>query len=254
MKQFKFSKETSMASLVLLAVYAVYGAFRIPYIQFFVCLLAGAIAYMMTKSYEIALIGLLVVNFVSGFVSLCATKSGFVDGPKEISGRVKGFLTPGVGTVQGFANADDVSGNEMTAETEDAVATKESVPATVDNKPKKAGKAEKTGGGDKAEGTEKANKADGFEGDKGLFKLGAIPSDGAGGLHIDAGSTVMNALKALKPDQIQAMTQDTKQLLETQKNLMEMLKTFSPMMQEGKQMMDTFNGMFGGSSGANNVA
>lgn len=240
-----------MASLVLLAVYAVYGAFRIPYIQFFVCLLAGAIAYMMTKSYEIALIGLLVVNFVSGFVSLCATKSGFVDGPKEISGRVKGFLTPGVGTVQGFANADDVSGNEMTAETEDAVATKESVPATVDNKPKKAGKAEKTGGGDKAEGTEKA---DGFEGDKGLFKLGAIPSDGAGGLHIDAGSTVMNALKALKPDQIQAMTQDTKQLLETQKNLMEMLKTFSPMMQEGKQMMDTFNGMFGGSSGANNLA
>lgn len=243
-----------MASLVLLGVYAVYGAFRIPYIQFFVCLLAGAIAYMMTKSYELALVGLLVVNFVSGFVAICASKSGFADGPTEISGRVKGFLTPGVGTVQGFANADDVSGNEMTAEPEDAVATKESVPATVDNKPKKAGKATKTGGGDKAEGTEKADKTDGFEGAKGLFKLGAIPSDGAGGLHIDAGSTVMNALKALKPDQIHAMTQDTKQLLETQKNLMEMLKTFSPMIQEGKQMMDTFNGMFGGSSGANNVA
>jgi hypothetical protein len=245
MKQMKFSKETSMASLVLLAVYAVYGAFRIPYIQFFVCLLAGAIAYIMTNSYELALVGLLVVNFVSGFVSLCATKSGFVDGPKEISGRVKGFLTPGVGSVQGFANADDVSGNEMTAEPEDEVATKESAPATVDNKPKKAGKAGKTGGGDNA---------DGFEGAKGLFKLGAIPSDGAGGLHIDAGSTVMNALKALKPDQIHAMTQDTKQLLETQKNLMDMLKTFSPMIQEGKQMMDTFNGMFGGSAGANNLA
>jgi hypothetical protein len=64
----------------------------------------------------------------------------------------------------------------------------------------------------------------------------------------------MNALKALKPDQIHAMTQDTKQLLETQKNLMDMLKTFSPMIQEGKQMMDTFNGMFGGSAGANNLA
>jgi hypothetical protein len=245
MKQMKFSKETSMASLVLLAVYAVYGAFRIPYIQFFVCLLAGAIAYIMTNSYELALVGLLVVNFVSGFVSLCATKSGFMEGPNEISGLVKGFLTPGVGSVQGFANADDVSGNEMTAEPEDEVATKESAPATVDNKSKKAGKAGKTGGGDKA---------DGFEGAKGLFKLGAIPSDGAGGLHIDAGSTVMNALKALKPDQIHAMTQDTKQLLETQKNLMDMLKTFSPMIQEGKQMMDTFNGMFGGSAGANNLA
>jgi hypothetical protein len=243
MKEFKFSKETSMASLVLLVVYAVYGAFRIPYIQFFVSLLAGAIAYMMTKSYELGIIGLLVANFVCGFVSLCASNSGFVDGPAEISGRVTGFLTPGVGSVQGFANADDVSGNEMTEETE------ASEPATVDNKPKKAGKAEKTGGGDKAEGTAKADKTDGFEGDKGLFKLGAIPSDKAGGLHIDAGSTVMNALKALKPDQIKAMTQDTKQLLETQKNLMDMLKTFSPMMQEGKQMMDTFNGMFGASAG-----
>ena len=242
-----------MASLVLLAVYVIYGAFRIPYIQFFVALLAGGIAYTMTKSYELGLIGLLVVNFLAGFVSVCVINSGFTDGPNEISGRVKGFLTPGVGTVQGFANADDMSGNEMTAEPEDQLATKESVPATVDNKPKKAGKAAKTGGGN-VEGTEKADKTDGFEGAKGLFKLGAIPSDGAGGLHIDAGSTVMNALKALKPDQIHAMTQDTKQLLETQKNLMEMLKTFSPMIQEGKQMMDTFNGMFGASSGANNLA
>ena len=46
------------------------------------------------------------------------------------------------------------------------------------------------------------------------------------------------------------MTQDTKQLMETQKNLMDMLKTFTPIVQEGRQMMDTFNGLFGPSAGA----
>jgi len=55
----------------------------------------------------------------------------------------------------------------------------------------------------------------------------------------------MNALNALKPDQLKAMTTDTKQLIETQKSLMSMLQTIKPMMHEGRQMMDTFNDMFG---------
>lgn len=90
--------------------------------------------------------------------------------------------------------------------------------------------------------------AQGFQGaaaePPGLFKLGALPSDAAGGYHIDAGTTVMNALKALKPDQIKAMTQDTQKLIETQKSLMDMLRTFKPMMSEGKEMMETFSQLF----------
>jgi hypothetical protein len=92
--------------------------------------------------------------------------------------------------------------------------------------------------------------AQGFQDNGALFKLGAIPSDGKGGFHIDAGTTVMNALSALKPDQINAMTKDTKQLIETQKSLMSMLQTFQPMLSEGKQLMDTFNTMFAPTSGA----
>jgi hypothetical protein len=93
---------------------------------------------------------------------------------------------------------------------------------------------------------------------EGLFKLGEVPKDLKGGLHIDSGTTVMNALNALKPEQIDAMTKDTKKLIETQKSLMNMLKSVAPMVNEGRQMMDTFNTMFGPSLGAtpppNNVA
>jgi hypothetical protein len=234
MKQMK----TSMVALVVFVVYAIYGAFRIPYIQYIVALLAGAIGYGMTKSYEIGLIALLAVNFLYGLMILSLKKSGFIDGPREISGRVRGMLNPGVGTIQGFA---DVSGNDGMAPDTDAgkdVATVKSEPAPV--KEAKEAKEEK----------QEKQSNDGFQADNGLFKLGRLPTESKGGSYIDTGSTISNALKSLKPEQIQAMTRDTQQLLETQKNLMEMLKTFAPMISEGKDMMKTFNGMFGPSSGA----
>jgi len=77
------------------------------------------------------------------------------------------------------------------------------------------------------------------------FKLGEIPSQVNNGPHIDAGSTLMKAIQGLNPDQINAMTKDTKQLIETQKSLMGMLGTMKPMMQDGKELMDTFQQMFG---------
>jgi hypothetical protein len=79
----------------------------------------------------------------------------------------------------------------------------------------------------------------------GMFKLGSIPADVVGGAHIDVGTTLMNALNSLKPDQVKAMTDDTRKLLETQKSLMGMLGTMKPMIQDGKQLMDTFTEMFG---------
>jgi hypothetical protein len=83
------------------------------------------------------------------------------------------------------------------------------------------------------------------KGTSGMFKLGSIPSDAAGGAHIDVGTTLMNALNSLKPDQVKQMTDDTRKLMETQKSLMDMLGTMKPLLSDGKQMMDTFQGMFG---------
>ena len=79
----------------------------------------------------------------------------------------------------------------------------------------------------------------------GMFKLGEIPSDATDGPHIDVGTTMMNALNALKPDQVKQMTDDTRKLLETQKSLMGMLSSMKPMLQDGKALMGTFNDMFG---------
>ena len=77
------------------------------------------------------------------------------------------------------------------------------------------------------------------------FKLGEIPSQVNNGPHIDAGSTLMKAIKGLNPDQINAMSKDTQQLIETQKSLMGMLGTMKPMLNDGKQLMETFQQMFG---------
>jgi len=63
--------------------------------------------------------------------------------------------------------------------------------------------------------------------------------------HLDAGTTFVNAYKQLQPDQISAMTKDTQELINTQKQLMSTLNTLKPLMTDGKQIMDTFQNYFG---------
>jgi hypothetical protein len=63
------------------------------------------------------------------------------------------------------------------------------------------------------------------------------------GYHLDAGTTFLNAYKALKPDQIAAMTRDTQELLATQKSLMTMLDSFGPLMKDMNKITGFFNGM-----------
>jgi hypothetical protein len=83
-----------------------------------------------------------------------------------------------------------------------------------------------------------------------LFKVGQMPSENSDGPKLDSGSTLLKAMEAFKPEQINAMTSDTKQLLETQKNLMGMLNQMRPVLADGKELLQTFSGMFGNSGGA----
>ena len=64
------------------------------------------------------------------------------------------------------------------------------------------------------------------------------------GFHLDSGTTFLNAYKALKPDQIAAMTKDTQDLLATQKSLIGMLDSFGPLMKD----MSKITGFFGTSN------
>lgn len=83
-----------------------------------------------------------------------------------------------------------------------------------------------------------------------LFKVGKMPSENMDGPKLDAGSTLMKAMESFKPEQINAMTADTKSLLETQKSLMNMLTQMRPVLADGKELLQTFSGMFGNSGGA----
>jgi hypothetical protein len=78
-----------------------------------------------------------------------------------------------------------------------------------------------------------------------LGKPYTLPSENDDkGYHLDAGTTFLNAYKALKPDQIAAMTRDTQDLLATQKSLVGMLESFGPLMKD----MKSITGIFGSSS------
>ena len=97
---------------------------------------------------------------------------------------------------------------------------------------------------DKKTATEEFKSATG-----GLFKLGEMPSEHKDGPHLDAGKTIMQSMSSFDPKAISAMTQDTKKLLETQKGLMSMLNQMRPVLADGRELLSTFSGMFGGNGG-----
>ena len=101
----------------------------------------------------------------------------------------------------------------------------------------------------------KAGSSDGFqEPSAGLFKLGELPSEMKKGPFIDTASTITKAMNALQPDQMAAMTAESQSLMETQKNLMGMLQSMRPVLQDGRQLLDTFSGIFGGLGGLGGLA
>jgi len=71
------------------------------------------------------------------------------------------------------------------------------------------------------------------------------------GVHLDAGSTFLNAYKALKPEQIAAMTRDTQELLATQKSLVAMLDSFGPLMKDMSKITGFLGPQAGGPVGTN---
>jgi hypothetical protein len=79
-----------------------------------------------------------------------------------------------------------------------------------------------------------------------------LPSEkGDGEHHMDSGTTFMNAYKQLKPEQINALTNDTQKLIAVQKDLMSNLSNLKPLISDGKEIMKTFKSFFGSDPTAN---
>ena len=162
--------------------------------------------------------------------------------------EIKGMLSNGY--MEGFADASsvddpvpDAGSKGAEKKKEDSAATNSDAPAPVKEhgNVSESFKNDLPGG---AVGVFKKDSAKTAAENTALFRLGSIPTDSGDGPHIDASSTLMNALNALKPDQIKGMTEDTRKLMETQQNLMGMLQSMKPMLQDGKKMMETFGTIF----------
>ena len=233
--------------MVLFTLYFLYGMFKIPLLEYVSCLAVGAIIYGITNSIEFGVLGLLIANLILPMFR--SSKEGF----KDATAVTEETETTATATETPMPTRKEPVTGLVSEATSVATKTKEfagtSTPASA-----------KVVNANVKQINEKVPPAnqpaelvnDGFKGSTsgGLFKLGEIPTDEKGGYHIDPGTSVLNALKSLKPDQISAMTQDTKQLIETQKTLMNMLQSFKPMMAEGKDMMDTFQQMFSPKGGS----
>lgn len=257
---------TQGASTLILAVYLLHTFMTSSLVTVLIALAGGIIAYGFLESYELAVAFCVVSGVLYGLLNQTKfsyeskiTKEGFGnDTTEQIVNRVQvmqkqkakkepsGVLASSF--AEGFADATtDNSGNEVTAHASSAATSGET----------KAAPASTSGGAGSGvppatppAAAKEIVKA-GFTGSNTKdmeFKLGVIPDDGKGGYHIDQGTTVINALNALKPDQIKAMTEDTRKLIDTQKNLMSMLGSMKPMLQDGKQMMANFQEMFGNGS------
>jgi len=266
---------TQGASTLILAVYLIHTFMTSPLVTLLISVAAGTIAFGFLDSYELAVAFAVVVGVLFNLLKQTKfsyetkfVKEGFstTDTAVQITHRVaeikkeepRGVLASAY--AEGFADATtDNSGNEVTA-------TKSATTTSAETKAAPAGGNGNAGSGmtppaapaaattvtQKAATGGQASAASGFTGSSKKdmeFKLGVIPEDTKGGFHIDQGTTVMNALNALKPDQIKAMTEDTRKLIDTQKNLMSMLGTMKPMLQDGKEMMQNFQEMFGSANG-----
>lgn len=257
MKGLKFTEQTSRVAICLFTIYVLYGLLYIPVVEYVTSLTVGAVAYGMCRSYEVALLAVMVSNFLFQFTK--SRKEAFlVEGAPLVMEEPLVMAEPGVRTmknyVQGFSSFAEgfEDSNKQTGVIEMGVPTAPSTPPkapvlvpTTESTPAQAVTVSATPASISAQGIPAVTQpAESFEDNGGLFKLGKIPTDEKGGFHIDSGTSILNALKSLKPDQMAAMTQDTKQLIETQKSLMNMLQSFKPMMSEGKEMMATFQDMF----------
>jgi hypothetical protein len=262
--------KTDKISLGILALYAVYGIFAIPFVYFMLSLAVGLIVYSTSDSIEYTVVAVLLTGVLTVLISQARRPEGFVDGGAMISKRVESIRRPqakapiGVyasGFVEGFS---DLSDNPVPTETkpEAAATAPASAAAPTANAVAKtvaaatAATAPSTNATTSSSSQPAAVTKSGFKdanspSTEGLFKLGSIPQDTKGGFHIDQGTTVLNALNALQPDQVKKMSEDTQKLIDTQKSLMMMLGTMKPMLSDGKQLIDTFQTMFGpGASGA----
>ena len=241
MKKSNSTEQLAMGVFVLACLYAILSGRPHTLIVgvAFVLMIAGALPKQIALAFLVggSVILLLQTNrSTEGFASPSSSGSG--PGPSAASSG-SGPLTAGAAAGAATLDLDP---------------TRVPSPAPVDatGSPGRAGSPEETG-------EFEAPKSEGFNNARVLLpdntdrkeplelgKAYKLPSESDDkGFHLDSGTTFMNAYKALKPEQIAAMTKDTQELLATQKSLMNMLDSMKPLLSDGQNMMNMFGSYFG---------
>ena len=197
---------------------------KINNVMFMISVGVGALVY----AFEVPMaISVAVAVITLGVLIYYENKEGFQVKPETIVNTVN----------TSFPKAPIIEGYE------DVKKEKDEVPAPADEKEEK----QETNGFKDKNDTKESPLFQNKESEKLAkpFTLGEIPGQVKKGPHLDVSSTLMKAINSLDPEQVKAMSVDTKQLIETQKTLMGMLGNMKPMLQDGKELMNTFNDMFG---------
>lgn len=135
-----------------------------------------------------------------------------------------------------FANEDDPKTDGDTGDTDDADdASDDDDGKAEDGDGKKSSKKKTKHATKKKKATKKDDDEDDHDDD----------DDDVKDDHVDSFSTFMETYRSLAPDQVESMTTDTKDLISTQKALMETVQNLAPVITQGKEMMDTFKDYFG---------
>jgi hypothetical protein len=234
----KLPQETS----VLYSTYAIFGAAAL-YILYCgqlatlgLAIGVAMIVYAVSGLMHVALLG----GAIVGLLALpCRRAEGFEDADADAAAAAEGAAEGAEDAAEGAEDAavaaeDAAEGfeEEMDAEDEEDAELIEEGFANVP-KPRRRAKKPLPDNRDRREFLELGKK----------YKMPREEDDGD--YHLDAGTTFLNAYKSLKPDQIAAMTKDTQELMETQRQLMSTLNTLKPLIQDGKEMMNTFQSYFG---------
>jgi hypothetical protein len=258
----KYNKYTGWFAIVMLALYSLYAFFSLGIIGILLSAAVGLIAASFFDDIEtITIFVILFGVFYSMHTRLqmqqyqpVARKEGFTDGtPAEITSRIesieKGSNKGPTGVYSSFVEGfESTQASSMTPPDDGASST--SQPASSKRADEiKSPLVEVATTADIDKKDDKKSTESFQSASTGLFKLGEVPSESKDGPQLDAGATFMKAIGALNPEQITSMTQDTQKLLETQKSLITMLHGMSPILKDGKQLLDTFSGMFGGTAG-----
>jgi hypothetical protein len=265
---------TQGIAMLVLVIYVLYSFFVLPFAGFLLSMAVGLVSYGGLESFEMSVSLMIITGVMYSLIAKSSERDATArltttrprvepfNDINTIAKRVQSIQKQqqpsGIfasSFVEGFANA--------AADPEDPNGSGSTIVSTGTGGP--ASTSETGGAGSDMDGPmpppsittsgpkkEEEDEISGFTGTqnkKGEFKLGVLPEETKGGYHIDQGTTVMNALNALKPDQIKAMSADTQKLIDTQKSLMSMLSTMKPMLQDGQQMMNNFQEMFGKSGG-----